>query len=379
MEEPNYTLFGMADGGQDSQAMMTYKGGVVLPELTVTPQGNYIYNPYDNINIFDDGGGIHIKPSHKGRLTELKERTSKTEAELYDDGNPAHRKMVVFARNARKWKHGDGGNLFDPGGYLNQTEENTQPVMVDMTNVGLGAEGNPHYYIDNTMNPLDEVVVTAKAGQNPYGYRSAFDGSLSGNMEVLNAMTGGVMNRLSPTQDIRLIYDAATGNDWRKSWMGNNGVVFNDEWAQEHPFATMLINGAGDVAAGGMLYGAKNINQVGRRALETGMRTTSAPIPFEAMWNGAKHIMRNDPKRFGNIGTYVLTGRRFGNKGYYNSLAPDYKDYYTGFLGDESAIHAIKGNDMIDAYLYGDKIDPAFGYNQVWGDARTNYFDDYIN
>ena len=60
---------------------------------------------------FADGGGIHIKPSHRGRLTELKERTGKTEEELYNDGNPAHKKMVVFARNARKWKHPDGGSL----------------------------------------------------------------------------------------------------------------------------------------------------------------------------------------------------------------------------------------------------------------------------
>jgi hypothetical protein len=49
------------------------------------------------------GGKIYIKPSHRGRLTELKERTGKSEAELYNDGNPAHKKMVVFARNARKW------------------------------------------------------------------------------------------------------------------------------------------------------------------------------------------------------------------------------------------------------------------------------------
>jgi len=64
-----------------------------------------------------DGGKIHIKESHKGRLTELKKRTGKTEAELYNDGNPAHKKMVVFARNARKW-HSDGGAInkaFDEG------------------------------------------------------------------------------------------------------------------------------------------------------------------------------------------------------------------------------------------------------------------------
>lgn len=52
MENPNYTLFGLNDGGQDHQAVMTYKGGVVLPEITVTPERNYIYNPYDNINIY---------------------------------------------------------------------------------------------------------------------------------------------------------------------------------------------------------------------------------------------------------------------------------------------------------------------------------------
>lgn len=55
---------------------------------------------------------IRIKKQNRGRLTELKERTGKTEAELYNDGNPAHKKMVVFARNARKW-HADGGLLAD--------------------------------------------------------------------------------------------------------------------------------------------------------------------------------------------------------------------------------------------------------------------------
>lgn len=62
---------------------------------------------------FKNGGKIHIKPSHRGRLTELKKRTGKTEAELYKNGSAATRKMITFARNARKWKHGLGGNLFD--------------------------------------------------------------------------------------------------------------------------------------------------------------------------------------------------------------------------------------------------------------------------
>lgn len=55
MENPNYTLFGLNDGGQDPQAVMTYKGGVVLPEITITPKKKYVYNPYDNINIYTNG------------------------------------------------------------------------------------------------------------------------------------------------------------------------------------------------------------------------------------------------------------------------------------------------------------------------------------
>ena len=53
MQNPNLTLFGTADGNQDGQTTMIYKGGVVLPEITVTPkQGKYIDNTYDQIKIY---------------------------------------------------------------------------------------------------------------------------------------------------------------------------------------------------------------------------------------------------------------------------------------------------------------------------------------
>lgn len=50
MEDPNFTMFGMADNGDD-QATMVYKGGTVLPEITVTPTKKYFFNPYDNLEI----------------------------------------------------------------------------------------------------------------------------------------------------------------------------------------------------------------------------------------------------------------------------------------------------------------------------------------
>ena len=83
---------------------------------------NTASNPFAGVanNFFSDGGGIHIK--HPGRLTELKKRTGKTEAELWAEGRPEVKKMITFARNARKWKKAYGGfldaanNLFALGG-----------------------------------------------------------------------------------------------------------------------------------------------------------------------------------------------------------------------------------------------------------------------
>lgn len=55
---------------------------------------------------FADGKSpIRIKPANRGKLTRLKKRTGKSESELYKTGGPAVRKMITFARNARKWKH----------------------------------------------------------------------------------------------------------------------------------------------------------------------------------------------------------------------------------------------------------------------------------
>lgn len=73
------------------------------------------FDSYKYITNFKQGGilkrvesgksGIHIKPENRGKLTRLKKRTGKSEAELWKEGDPAVRKMITFARNSRKWKH----------------------------------------------------------------------------------------------------------------------------------------------------------------------------------------------------------------------------------------------------------------------------------
>ena len=75
---------------------------------------------------FASGGKIHIKPENRGKFTALKKRTGHSASWFKAHGTPAQKKMAVFALNARKWKHGDGGfldNYFYDGGDTDEPEK----------------------------------------------------------------------------------------------------------------------------------------------------------------------------------------------------------------------------------------------------------------
>lgn len=63
------------------------------------------------------GSGIHIKKKNRGKFTETKKRTGKTTEELTHSKNPLTRKRAIFAQNAKKWKHEDGGEVHKPNGH----------------------------------------------------------------------------------------------------------------------------------------------------------------------------------------------------------------------------------------------------------------------
>lgn len=64
--------------------------------------------------------GIHIKPANVGKFTAYKKRTGKTTEEALHSKDPHVRQMANFARNAKKWKHEDGGYVdqYGLGGFL---------------------------------------------------------------------------------------------------------------------------------------------------------------------------------------------------------------------------------------------------------------------
>ena len=247
MQNPNYTMFGLVDGGQDPQATLIYKDGVVLPEITVTPQGNYFFNPYDNIELHTKahGGGIHIK--HPGRLTALKKRTGKTEAELYNDGNPAHKKMVVFARNSRKWKHSDGGNLFYPGGntkasdyryVLDDDGEWHRIANDEMGRVFQGLTITPRK-IKQKFIPerIDNSLETAKAREKFFQYRDE-EGHIKGEpgLEIVSpefeVLMGARMAMPTYSQEATRNYKIAKSFKADTKRMPSvNSAFRNEEWS----------------------------------------------------------------------------------------------------------------------------------------------------
>lgn len=63
----------------------------------------------NQVNMFKDGGTIHIKKKNRGKFTALKKRTGHSASWFKAHGTPAQKKMATFALNARKWKHSEGG------------------------------------------------------------------------------------------------------------------------------------------------------------------------------------------------------------------------------------------------------------------------------
>lgn len=75
-------------------------GAIFVPSITFKKfrNGGFLRPSLKN-------GGIYIKPSHRGRLTALKERTGHSTTWFKENGTPAQKKMATFALNAAKWKH----------------------------------------------------------------------------------------------------------------------------------------------------------------------------------------------------------------------------------------------------------------------------------
>ena len=100
--------------------------------LPMKKQGGNLEVINNIISSFKKGGSIHINPANKGKFTATKKETGKSTEELTHSKNPLTRKRAVFAQNAKKWKHQDGGELKKPNTIA--TKDSTQYYSNQMKN-----------------------------------------------------------------------------------------------------------------------------------------------------------------------------------------------------------------------------------------------------
>ena len=140
-------------------------------------------------------GGIHINPKNKGKFNATKKATGKSTEELTHSKNPKTRKRAIFAQNAKKWKHGDGGMIeYSAGGFLKSLAPlaNFIPGVGPIIGGAMGAIGGIADAASNSNDQSamlaqkrkEDAIATARAGQagaiNPYAPTFKIGGTFKG-------------------------------------------------------------------------------------------------------------------------------------------------------------------------------------------------------
>jgi hypothetical protein len=87
-------------------------------------------------------GGIHINPANKGKFNATKKATGKTTEELTHSKNPLTRKRAIFAQNASRWKHQDGGQAMQQQQTQGGGQQDQMQQLIQMVEQAL-AQGTP--------------------------------------------------------------------------------------------------------------------------------------------------------------------------------------------------------------------------------------------
>ena len=152
---------------------------------------------------------IHIKPSKRGTFTAAAKKRGKSVQGFAsqvlahkENYSPAMVKKAVFASNAKKWKHADGGellpndyylNLFALGGdtdLLTQAQRNYMPVQ--STGGGIGAGVNQTAGVDEENDWTPQYIDASQIKANTVkGSQVVLQGLQQGNKGAQAGMTFG--------------------------------------------------------------------------------------------------------------------------------------------------------------------------------------------
>lgn len=155
-----------AQGSKSNQVnTVINKAKFLLDKLPNETEANLLEKGW-NIPIkeqYKNGGkmSIHIKPENRGKFNATKKRTGKTTEELTHSKNPLTRKRAIFAQNAKKWKHANGGELLGLDYYTNQLYDggplNSPMVSRSIINPNLTAQ-SPEPVMTLTQQKVNPII-----------------------------------------------------------------------------------------------------------------------------------------------------------------------------------------------------------------------------
>lgn len=209
---------------------------------------------------FASGGKIHIKPENRGKFTALKKRTGHSASWFKAHGTPAQKKMAVFALNAKKWKHENGGYM---NRYDGETEEtgwlrrllNTSTMVPNMTGTATAAAtglrdipltestvGNELAVAGTAMLPLTNYLGTQAAlGIDTMG-RMAMPSTFLKGVSYYAPKAAGALAAASPWLDAGALslWSAQAGNSAiNAAKKGKNGEAVGYGLLAAMPFASV--------------------------------------------------------------------------------------------------------------------------------------------
>lgn len=236
-EDPNYTMFGLQDNG-DGNAIMRYNGAIVIPELTITPNGNYYNDTYNNIKI------------HQGHKHDLDGSLKSNEDNLlapiikyYEDTSPSLsiKDQNTFAKGGQMKKARQAVDYFVNKGLTREQAAGLVGNLMRESGMNIGAT-NPN----SGAYGLSQWLGSRKTRLfKRYGYHPTFEQQLDYIWDELNTShrRGLQMLRASKTVDDAArnafgYYEFSAGPEAAIRAM--NGAGKNTKW--KNPNGTYALN-----------------------------------------------------------------------------------------------------------------------------------------
>lgn len=210
--------------------------------------------------------------------------------------------------------------------------------------------------------PTAEVVGHKKEKSINDNWQKAYakgipSGTMASDMETMNAVTGGALNLISPSQVVGAAIHSDKPQDYFFNLLKGNSGIVTDNFNKNHPYWSIAANGAFDAFTGRSLYNINYWNQTKPllTSIGKGIGKTIVEVPYNIVTNK-------------NVQTY---GRKIVNPILDSNYIKDIKnpietikaikdDRYTPFMTKQQAKIALRKNQEALQKIF----DDAYNFNK---------------